>query len=518
MELNKEAVEDFQAIINLQNWITDLDAENYSTVKQQILHSMFVKTDERVRVLINEFLTIFRIREFKTEINVDMIQSLTSSGSHKNNLDKFKTMLYTELSDWVSTDTPEPNLMLLRQCATKNIYSIDQIMTTILKFRPAEETVFPYVFLAFAPEIDSLQGKFYKTHIKILYKYNGDNPLIKRCIQRYPQELRRDRYKVLGQMYQFGYEVVSIQYVIKFDKVDILMQYAAMDDFDPNKKLENSAFDTITHRYMKNEELKLIELAALYGSEKCFKYLYENYKETLTDRITKYALIGGSTEIINIINKENKPFDTALPWAAAYRRNSQVEWIVKEKKPSQEILNKTLNKAIKYNSAQSVLFLLQNGAVPRNPGEKLASSSLAAKYGHLQILEFLHNCGFGHIQEDAEAACLYGKLHILQGLIPRGAELDKPNKDGKTLLHFAAEGGSHRVVNFLVKQGVNVNPCDNLKRYPIHYACMKNHYDVVKILLLNKSEVTGEDANGVAISEMATNEDVRLIVRAAKSK
>ena len=523
MELEKEAVETFQAIIQLQNWLNNLDMENYAMTKNQILKSIFVKTDERVRVLLNEFLYLNRIFEPKMEIIVDMIQSLSKSGSQKNCLEKFKQMLYTELVDWVSCDNPEPNLMLLRQCATKNIYTIDQILTTFNKSRPSEEEVYPYVFLAFAPEIDQLHHKEYKKYIKILYKYNGSNPLIKRCVEKYPQELRRDRYKILGQMFQFGYEIVCLQYVLKFDKLDTLQQYLSMEDFDPHKKLENGAFDIITHTFLNERQLIPIEMAALYGSEKCFKLLHITFQE-LTEDTALYACIGGNQTIISIIDKAGGSFGKGLAWAAAYRKNILVEWIVKEKKPSQQYLNAALEKAIEFDNAYAVLFLLQNGAVPtltKEAEEKkiMTSSGIAARFGNLEILNFLHNCGFGDPQRDAEIAALYGKLPVLQALISRGADVHKVNEtNGKTLLHFAAEGGSSRVLSFLLRQEVEVNVRDKMKRYPIHYACKESHYRIVKELMLHGSEVTGEDANGVAISEMATNEDIKLILKTAKAK
>ena len=522
MELDKEAVETFQAIITLQDWLSGLDMDNYAVVKNQILKSIFVKTDDRVRVLLNEFLYLNRIYENKLEIIVDMIQSLSKSGSQKNCLEKFKQMLYTELVDWVSCDNPEPNLMLLRQCATKNIYTIDQILTTFSKSRPSEEEVYPYVFLALAPEIDSLQHKEYKKYIKILYKYNGKNPLLKACIEKYPQELRRDRYRILGQMFQYGYEIVCLQFVLKYDKIDTLVQYTSMEDFDPHKKLQNSAFDIITHNFF-DKQLIPIEMAALYGSEQCFNHLYKTYNE-ITDDTATFACAGGNQNIIQTINKEGKSFDEGLAWAAAYRRHSIVEWIVKEKKPQQKYLDAALNKAIEFNNAHSVLYLLQNGARPTlhsDGGESTAmtSSYIAARYGNLEILEFLHNCGFGNVQEDAEAASLYGKLPVLQNLIGRGADIHKINEtNGKTLLHYAAEGGSSRVVSFLLRQEVNVNVKDKLLRYPIHYACKENHFRIVKELMLHGSEITGEDINGVAISEMATNEDIKLILKTAKAK
>ncbi|EAY16591.1 hypothetical protein TVAG_434280 [Trichomonas vaginalis G3] len=516
IEISSENEEIFQGIIQLQKVLTDVSVDNYANVKRQILQSSYSKRDDKVRVLANEFISLYKIRESKIEIICDMIQSLSGAGSQKNNMDKFKQMLYAELIDFLNANDVELNLMMMRQCSLKGIFTSNQILTTVMKFPPSEEEVYARVFLAFAPELDIMEGKYYKTHVRILYKLNVMNPYIRQCINKYPTELRRDKYKILGEMFNHGFEVVSKQFTIKTDDVELLKQYTTVDDFDVNMTLENGAFDIITHKFKPEKQLTLLEFAALYGAEKCFQYLL-SIGAKMTNNISIYAIIGGNLQIIAEIQKAGISFANALGAAAQYRRQAQLEWIIQQN-PPQEELDKALNKAAKYNSCESLLTLLKAGAIPRNPTKdgKLATSSIAAKQGHVEIVDFLHKIGCGNIREDAVAASLYGKLSIMQLLCAKGLDVNEVDSEGKTLLHYAAEGGSKRVLKYLIEAGLNVNELDYKKRYPLHYACLHNHITVVKELLLSGAEPTGADIDGVGISEMSTNEDIKAIMKVAK--
>lgn len=516
IEVSVENEELFQGIINLQRILTDVSVDDYAMVKRQILQSNYAKRDDKVRVLANEFISLFMIREPKLEIICDMIQSLAGAGSEKNCMDKFKQMLYAELIDFNSANDIETNLLILRQCSLKSIYTINQILGTVVKFPPSEEELYAKIFLAFAPELDQLEQKYYKIHVRILYKLNVENFYIRKCIDRYPTELRRDRYKLLGEMFNSGYEVISKQFTIKTDDVELLKQYTTVDDFDPNMVLDNSAFDIITHKFKPDNKLTLIEFAALYGAEKCFHYLL-TIGAKLTPKITIYSVIGGNNAIIATIQKEGLSFNNALPAAARYRRIAQLKWIL-SLNPPQEYLDKALNKAAKYNSCEALLELLKAGAIPRNPSQnKLATSSLAAKYGHVEIVDFLHKIGCGHLQEDLIAAARYGKLNVLPLLSAKGGYISEIDSSGRSLLHHAAIGGSKRVVKYLIENGLNVNELDYMKRYPLHYACLHNHINVVKELLLNRAEPTGADIDGKGISELTTSEDIKAIMKVAKN-
>ena len=53
--------------------------------------------------------------------------------------------------------------------------------------------------------------------------------------------------------------------------------------------------------------------------------------------------------------------------------------------------------------------------------------------------------------------------------------------DGRTPLHYAAEGGNIDVVKLLLEHGADPNVKNNFDETPLHYAAEGGHLDVVKL-------------------------------------
>jgi ankyrin repeat protein len=67
------------------------------------------------------------------------------------------------------------------------------------------------------------------------------------------------------------------------------------------------------------------------------------------------------------------------------------------------------------------------------------------------------------------------------------------DKDGETLLHYAANKGYLPIVELLVKKGADVNALDNAKRTPLHEAMSYHAYEVAKFLITNGANMTLKD-------------------------
>ncbi|MDQ7825751.1 MAG: ankyrin repeat domain-containing protein [Candidatus Eremiobacteraeota bacterium] len=98
---------------------------------------------------------------------------------------------------------------------------------------------------------------------------------------------------------------------------------------------------------------------------------------------------------------------------------------------------------------------------------------------------------------------LYYVLHLAQagniwivaksGEVPKVKVLlrDRPglvnsrDKDGKTPLHYAAEGGHLEIVDILITRGANVKTECNVGMTPLHLAVMNAHREV-SLLLINR--------------------------------
>ena len=76
---------------------------------------------------------------------------------------------------------------------------------------------------------------------------------------------------------------------------------------------------------------KMLEAAAYYGSVKCFKYILMNMEEINLSNsfIAAYAIAGGNTEIIHILDQKGLAFGShELSTSIAYHRYSLTDWIL----------------------------------------------------------------------------------------------------------------------------------------------------------------------------------------------
>jgi ankyrin repeat protein len=97
-----------------------------------------------------------------------------------------------------------------------------------------------------------------------------------------------------------------------------------------------------------------------------------------------------------------------------------------------------------------------------------------------------------------EAAALGGDTSRMEAIIKsaklgRKEIVDTPCRLGMTPLHRAAREGNIEAVNILIKNGADVNGCDEDRNTPLHYAALYGNADIVKILIRCGADV---NANG----------------------
>ena len=69
------------------------------------------------------------------------------------------------------------------------------------------------------------------------------------------------------------------------------------------------------------------------------------------------------------------------------------------------------------------------------------------------------------------------------------------HKIGKTALHHAAYTGDIQSAEILLQSGAKVDAFSNMERTALHFASMKNHVDIIRLLLDNKYKAKLEAAD-----------------------
>ena len=75
-------------------------------------------------------------------------------------------------------------------------------------------------------------------------------------------------------------------------------------------------------------------------------------------------------------------------------------------------------------------------------------------------------------------------------------DLEKRDRDGRTLLINAAIYNRLDVVKYLVQKGADINTCDSIGNTPLHAAVLGNNTKIVQYLLKNGAEVDAKNNFG----------------------
>ena len=245
-----------------------------------------------------------------------------------------------------------------------------------------------------------------------------------------------------------------------------------------------------------------INLCCLFGSIRCFKYLYLNGC-ILKEPINEFSIAGGNYEIIQILNQNYISFDNCLGKSIEFHQYSLSNWLLTNYKIEKFV---TVYNCIGCYNFKSLLFLHYNNfhRYDFSPSdyEIIQFIRLFCKIGYLPFLKYLAEAGFNFNSKDymkftpLHCACEYGFLPIVEYLITIGCDKEIKNKNGDTPLHFACEKGVLAVVVYLIKIGCNKELQNKKGETPLHIACKFGHLPIVQFLISKGCDKEVKDEYG----------------------
>ena len=88
-----------------------------------------------------------------------------------------------------------------------------------------------------------------------------------------------------------------------------------------------------------------------------------------------------------------------------------------------------------------------------------------------------------------------GNLEAVKQHIAAGANLNKKDVGGFSLLHWAADYGHKEIAELLIANGANVRAKSGGVSTPLHWASSGDHKEIVELLIAN-----GADVNAIIVS------------------
>jgi len=120
---------------------------------------------------------------------------------------------------------------------------------------------------------------------------------------------------------------------------------------------------------------------------------------------------------------------------------------------------------------------------------------------------------FNEAIESARSKSLIGKTDLIIAIAindeerikkimanPERAQINKPDRQGRHAIHFAAMVGNTKVIKALLSAGAKVNAVDGKRRSPLFYAVQNDNNDAYDLLLENGARPTQQALGGVNLA------------------
>lgn len=186
----------------------------------------------------------------------------------------------------------------------------------------------------------------------------------------------------------------------------------------------------------------------------------------------------------------------------------------------QDRLNKKLREAINDGRRDRVENLVAEGAsVEGSPGEgKFRPLARAVNENDIDILRYLLAKG-ADVNGDNSGVTSYTVLtHALnhknremaQLLIEAGADIHKPDGDGKAAAHYAAELGFGDILQLLAEKGADMNARNRQGNTPLHIVAQAGHANIAKLLMDHGADTKATNASMNTPADVAEKDYPRL--------
>lgn len=186
----------------------------------------------------------------------------------------------------------------------------------------------------------------------------------------------------------------------------------------------------------------------------------------------------------------------------------------------QDRLNKKLREAILRGSLSEVVRLVDDGAsVEDAPGEgKYRPLARAVNENETEILKFLLARGAEPNGDNSSVssytavtrALSHKNRDMARMLIEAHADIMRPDGDGKSPVHYAAELGFGDILKLLAEKGADINARNSQGNTPLHIVAQAGHANIARLLIDRGADVTITNASMNTPADVAEKDYPRL--------
>lgn len=97
-----------------------------------------------------------------------------------------------------------------------------------------------------------------------------------------------------------------------------------------------------------------------------------------------------------------------------------------------------------------------------------------------------------------------GNLSLVKRFLNAGGSIDKQDKEGYTLLHYAVMRDRRDLMKFLIENGASININDQRDATPLYYAVFSGLWDAAELLIENGAAINRQDKEGRSLLHYAS--------------
>ena len=485
-----QPLQEARAVRDLDEWLMHLSTDTFEQVKDDLHASIFVQTERRVRQLAIHIIFAVSKRYMSIPLYSKLACALYTDRAADSPLSLLRRAFFPII---IPKQVDSRTLYFLYFCVG-TLFTEEDVVNVIessLAAQPDNISELLTLFCFFAPEVETYKKDLFTKFMEAVINESRER-FCGSYVRQFASEvaqLTADNWKLLKERRKTmtsGDQIIDSLFCDDLDGFQRVVARAGR--FDWNQQINESIFSP-PHMFSKT----LIQFAARCGSVKCFRFLLLNGADR--SGTVDSAIIGGSNEIVRILEQEKIDFSGALRCAANNHRNEIFGWLQATLFPLTMEGHARNNIDAMFGAAEScnltlLLDLIEMGmdvnmtnqdeesvlsasiTIPADGFRLLVSSRLVNKdtrnnegmrpflqavtRGVFDAVEYFvtNEIADARLQENLiHTAAFLGDVEIMGLLLTMAnVDLNSQNRAGETALEIAAKQGHFAIVKMLINQ------------------------------------------------------------------
>jgi ankyrin repeat protein len=458
---------EIESLVSLQDFILETTSENVDATVEALVPSWVLSTRsvERIGTAI---LVAASYRPCQIPALASLASTLSSLACSSNSLGELCPYMLTSLFRSFRYSKPFPNestnFSFLYEAFSAKLFTRAELHACIAAIgqEPAFIRSLCWLVCYFAPELDRVDSVLCRDLLGKLQRASAQRhfPQIFKNFSETLDRLRRFNWRLLKKRRNFFTHKKTLLSRIREDDIDALRLAAISPRFSTETRILPTAF---TPTPFLQAHPTLIQVAAFFGSVRCFRFLISCGAELrVVDNnnwtLPQFAAAGGDIEIIRICQQFNLDAFGVLHVCVRFHLNDLFDFFRQSVDPDDRDLEgeTPLHAACESNNLYAISIL---DGLDQN-----VSSSRGWTPLRMAVRRGFIDCTRHLLGDEA--------VHV-----------DLPSQSGHTPLHLAAKHGDVRLVKMLIARGASVNARTIEGFTPFLLACFHGQDAVVKHLL-----------------------------------